>query len=232
MESALVFAAVPTGFFRHGPIVLVLAALWLGGCASVYEVRVDAMSRVSGVSPGGTSFAIIDRAGTGNGSLRQNEIAGLMRTALSAHGLYEASVDKAEMIVEISYGMDPEKRTETIYQEIVFGRPTLPSERIGQPPEGVARAMIGYEQMVSTEVSRLKHISICARANRAETDESPSPDVWRVHVSIENESADLRGHLPILISGAMDFIGRTSDGEITFTLRSDDEAIRFVEKGM
>lgn len=136
------------------------------------------------------------------------------------------------MIVEISYGIDAPTVTQTVYQEIAFGRPVSPSERIGPPPEGVAREMMGYTALVETRVARIKHVAICARANRTDTEESPAPEAWRVHASIDNESGDLRGHLPTLFAAAMDYIGRTTDGETSFTMKSDDEAIRFVQRGM
>jgi hypothetical protein len=53
-----------------------------------------------------------------------------------------------------------------------------------------------------------------------------------VNVAIANDSDDLRGHLPVLISAAMDYIGQTTEGEVSFTMRGDDEAIRFARKGM
>jgi hypothetical protein len=215
-----------------------LSAIWLsGGCASVYDVKVDAASRVAGFSSGGTSFAIVsvrNQSGSEPGELRRKEIATSVKTALSAHGLYEApDPGAADLVVEIRYGIDPAKVTRTVDQELAFGRPVGAFDRLGSPPEGaVARAMMGYAQLESTEVTREKYVSICARENRAMGTERPPQDFWQVHVTIESESDDLRGHLPVLVSAAMDYIGRTTEGEVTLTMRKDDEAIRFVQRGM
>lgn len=216
---------------------LLSAVLFSGGCTTVYEVKVDAASRVAGFSPGGASFSIIairNPSGSQPGELRRNEIANAVKTALSAHGLYEVpDPAAADLIVEISYGIDPAKVTRTVDQELAFGRPVGAFDRIGPPPEGaVARAMMGYAQLESTEIKREKYVSICARENRAMSNERPPQDFWQVHVTLENESDDLRGHLPVLVSAAMDYIGRTTEGEVTLTMRQDDEAIRFVQRGM
>jgi hypothetical protein len=218
--------------------LLLLSAVWFsGGCATVYEVKVDAASRVAGFSPAGTSFAIVavhNQSGAEPGELRRNAIANSVKTALSAHGLYEAADPTgADLIVEISYGIDPAKLTRTVNQELAFGRPVGAFDRLGPPPESaVARAMMGYAQLESTEITREKYVSICARENRSMTAERPPQDFWQVHVTIENESRDLRGHLPVLVSAAMDYIGRTTEGEVTLTMRQDDEAIRFVQRGL
>lgn len=211
-----------------------MAAVLIGaGCASTYEVSVKATSRIAGVSPGGTSFVIHDPNRAALGELRTAEIGNALRTALSAHGLHEAADSKtADLVVEITYGIDPAKVSRVEHQEFVFGRPVMPGDRLGPPPEGVARELMGYSQTVSTEFTREKHVSICARGVRGSAEEQLGEDFWRVHVVIANDSDDLRGHLPVLISAAMDYIGRTTDGEVTMAMRSDDDAIQFVQRGL
>ncbi len=216
-----------------GRLLLMAAALFCAGCASTYEVSVQATSRIAGVSRGGTSFVIHDPNRAALGELRTAEIGNALRTALSAHGLHEAADSKtADLVVEITYGIDPAKVSRVEHQEFVFGRPVMPSDRLGPPPEGVARELMGYSETIATEFTREKHVSICGRGGRAIAEEQPGEDFWRVHVVIANDSDDLRGHLPVLISAAMDFIGRTTDGEVTLAMRDDDSAIQFVQRGL
>jgi hypothetical protein len=200
----------------------------------VYEVKVEAETRPEAMSVSRVSFRIEDKsADPGASALRRNEIAGHIRTALSAQGLYEApDATTADLVVEISYGIGPARTQRTVYQELAYGRPVMDAQRLGPPPEGVAREMMGYTELATTTVTHEKHLSICARANRANQDEKPAEDLWRVHVSIENESEDLRGHLAVLTTVAMDHMGRATHGPAAITLRSDDEAIRFVKKGL
>ena len=209
----------------------VAAAIGVSGCTSAYQVKVEAMARPTASAPA-TSFRIQEPPHAGSiGPLRREEIASHVRTALSAHGLYEAaSPDAADLIVEIDYGMGPERVQHTVYEEVAFGRPGGGGRLKGPPPEGVAREMMGYSELANTVVVREKHMSICAR-KPAGGDEPPI-DVWRVYVSIEDEGDDLRGCLPVLASAAMDHMGRSTGGPASVTLRSDDEAIRFIRKGM
>lgn len=183
---------------------------------------------------GVVSYRIKDRgAGVGSGELRRAEVAEHVRTALSAHGLYEAAdVGSADLIVEIDYGLGPERVHRDVYQELQFGRPVPAGERRSPPPEGVAAAVTGYAETANITVLREKHMSICARRNAAATGEDQSEDVWRVHVAIEDEGEDLRGHLPVLVSAAMDHLGRSTEGPASVVLRSDDEAVRFIRKGL
>ncbi|MDO8539616.1 MAG: hypothetical protein Q7S40_04185 [Opitutaceae bacterium] len=210
------------------------AGLFAGGCTSVYKVRVEAMARPNSVSPGRASYRIEDQSAVpAAGVLRHQEIANQIRTALSAQGLYEApDAQAADMVVEISYGIGPPHAQRTVYEELAFGRPMTAAERRGPPPEGVAREMMGYTALAETIVLREKHLSICARENHAQAEEKPAEDLWRVDVMIEDESDDLRGHLPVLASAAMDHIGRTTNGATAVTLRSDDDAIRFIRRGL
>lgn len=225
---------------RHAPfnfaprLFALITCIAFAGCTSVYQVKVEALARPGAVAANPTSFRIKEPVGAASsGSLRQKEIASHVRTALSAHGLYEAaSPESADLVVEIDYGIGPERVQRTVYEELAFGRPGGGGRLKGAPPEGVAREMMGYTELADTIVVREKHMSICARQNQAAGSDEPPVDVWRVYVSIENEGDDLRGHLPILASAAMDHLGRTTDGPASLTLRSDDEAIRFIRKGM
>lgn len=214
--------------------VWLLAAALFSGCASTYDVKVHADARPQPEASPRHSFRIDDRSATaGPSALREREIAGHLRTALSAQGLFEApEAVRPDIVVELTYGLGPPRVQRKVYQEIVNGRPMPAGQRVGPPPEGVAREMMGYVALAETTITREKHLSICARTNRADEDEGPAEDLWRVHVTIESESEDLRGHLPVLASVAMDHIGRSTEGALSVTLRSDSEAIRFVRKGM
>lgn len=225
---------------RHAPFIFAtptlafMAGVLFAGCTSVYQVKVEALARPGPVAANATSYRLKEPVGAVSGdSLRQKEIASHIRTALSAHGLYEAANPaSADLVVEIDCGIGPERVQRTVYDELAFGRPGGGGRLKGAPPEGVAREMMGYAELADAIVVREKHMSICARQNQAADNDGPPVDVWRVHVSIEDEGDDLRGHLPILASAAMDHLGRTTDGPASLTLRSDDEAIRFIRKGM
>ncbi len=214
-------------------VLLLGPGVFVSGCASTYQVTVEADARPTADAAPRVSFRIDDKSvAASTGPLRRGEIANHLRAALSAQGLYEApDAARADMVVEISYGIGPARVQQTVYQEIVNGRPAAAGEGLGPPPEGVARELMGYTALASTTVTREKHLSICARENRSAEAERPSEDLWRVHVSIESDSEDLRGHLPVLAAVAMDHLGRNTEGPTTTTRRDDDGAIRFIRQG-
>lgn len=214
--------------------MLAVAATLLAGCTSVYDVKVEALARPQARLNEAKSYRIKAPADAGAAStLRRTEIANHLRTALSAHGLYEApDPQSADLVVEIECGIGPERMQRTVYQELVNGRPARSGELRGAAPEGVAREMMGYTELANTTVLREKHMSICARQNARDAATDQPVEVWRVYVSIEDEGDDLRGHLPVLASAAMDHMGRTTDGAESFELRSDDERVRFIRRGM
>ena len=208
-------------------------ALFSAGCSTNYAVKIEAFSRASAFAPDRGSYRIEDRHADGTRPLRQKEIAGHLKTALSAHGLYEAPDPRAaEIVVELDYGIGPERVEQTVYQELINGRPVPATARIGRPPEGVAREMMGYTPMVNTTVLREKFLSIRARRSSSRAGAQPPEDLWRVDVTIDDEGDDLRGRLPVLLAAAMDQIGRSTDKPAMVTLHSNDEAVRFVRKGM
>jgi hypothetical protein len=225
----------PHPFPRSACCTLALAAVLAStGCVSTYQIQVDASARALPATSSPASYHIRDRtAAGGEHTLRPDEIARHVRTALSAHGLYEAqNQDAADIVVEISYGVGPPRVQHRVRETLVFGRPAAVGELNGAAPEGVAREMMGYTPLVEASVTREKHMALIARQNRTGDAARPPEDLWRVQVSIENESSDLRGHLDVLASAAMDHIGRTTDGPAALTLRSDDDAVRFIRKGL
>lgn len=204
------------------------------GCSSVYEVKVDAASCSTGISNGLTSFRIEDRSAVPDAQpLRVAEIAGHLKTALSAQGLYAAPVSRsADLVVEISYGVGPPRVEQRVEQELVFGRPVSAGDRWGAPPEGVTREIMGYTPVVSARVLRSKHLSIRVRENRSRDPSSPPEDIWRVEVSMETEGSDLRGHLPVLAAVAMEHLGRATDGPAELQVRSDGAPVQFIQRGL
>lgn len=209
-------------------------SLFAAGCASTYELKVEAIARSESTPRAAESYRIEDRTPIGGTHvLRNKEIADLLRTALSAHGLYEAPDSRAaDLVVEIAYGIGPERVQQTVYQRLSNGRPVPATEERGPAPTGVAREMMGYAELTDTRVLREKFLSLRAHESQPREVGRPTYDVWSVDVSMEDEGGDLRGHLPLLLTAAMDRIGRSTDGTVAVTLRSDDPAVRFVRRGM
>jgi hypothetical protein len=224
-----------------------LAALSWAGCASTYTVKVDAMRSVA---PAGKKFSSYQikpaSAALDAQSLRFREAAQQVKTALSASGLFEAPAPAtADMIVEVDYGLEPprvkleEVDVQTIdgVAEVASATPAAARNSDGSyradMPDGRTACDGGEtETELRPVVVCEKYISVTGRENGAVADGRPASELWRVHVSIEDESRDLRDYLPVLLSVAMDQIGQDTGGGQTVTLSEQDEAVRFIRRGM
>ena len=216
----------------------VLLASIAGGCAS-YEIKVDAIKRPGRTDENLISFNIQNRNPAIEGdSLRHKELAGHIRTALSGHGWWEApNANSAAMIVEVAYGIEPPR--------MVYDRVAVPvfepdAEKASRTSSGTrlgptvpnGKELVGFEHEYFPVVVREKHLSVTCRENKVVSDGRPPEEIWRVSVSIEDESKDLRGYLPILASAVMEQIGRNTSGVVAASMGRNDDAIGFIRKGL
>ncbi|MBI4625439.1 MAG: hypothetical protein HY736_19740 [Verrucomicrobia bacterium] len=223
----------PNTWSRPAVSALAAAVALLGaGCATTHEVKVTSICRPTPANRDIASFNVRTRTRVAEeDTLRYKEAVQHIRTALSAKGLYEApTAASADMIVEIDYGIAPPRVKYAERERAVFAVPGHPTD--GRHPWDPTKEMVGYESTVYPVVIREKHLSIYGRENKPWAEGQPPGEIWRVEVCDEDESQDLRGHLPILASAAMNEIGRNTDGPTTTTLRENDEAVRFIKKGL
>lgn len=221
----------------------------LAGCASSnsYQVKVDAISKP--VPPAALSYRIKSKdPRLGDENLRYKEAADFVRTALSGKGLYEApSEDRADMIVELDYGMEaPRSRIERVstpvYAQVGGGvrYDTIPvsdtkgnvgtrTVAVYDPPRS---ELIGYDEMPRQVTVYEKYLKITARENKAASEGRPSAELWSIHASAEDESKDLRKYLPIMASATVDYIGQDTSNQKTVKVRADGPGVDFIRRGM
>lgn len=204
--------------------------LLLSGCVTRYDVTVDATA--PGELRGEDHSYRIRNLGSASTKdrLRLVEAAQHVRTALSAHGWYEA-VDpaRAEMIIEIDFALGPPCTKVVKYDDPVFGH-RFPAPG-ATSPQGEPDEVVGYEKESLSVVVREKVLTIAGYENPA-ANAAPRRELWRVQASINDEARDLRAYLPLLTAAAMNQIGQSSDGLKTVSLGPDSESVRFIRKGM
>lgn len=232
-----------------------LAALLLAGCdgTSTYTVQVDAIARpveVGQPAPAAQSYHIrTTNPKLDESSLRYQEVADYVRTALSGKGMYEAPTpDRADVIIEVDYGMDaPRVKFETISQPIMAVVPGAVREQLlpVRDPNGV---IIGYRSVMIREPARQefvgmqesvqpvivyeKYLKLSARTNQEATEGRAPPEVWSVNVSAEDDSQELRKYMPILASATADYIGTNTKESKPIRISESDEVVTFIKKGM
>src|SRR5688572_19460030 len=85
-------------------LVAAAAALFLAGCATTHEVKVDSLAKPN--AENAISYEVRNRNPlVSDDSLRYKEAAGFVKTALSGKGMYEAPPGvKPDMVVDLDYG--------------------------------------------------------------------------------------------------------------------------------
>jgi len=247
MSFSRTIASNPTdGRFQW--IWCVLSAALLSGCATTYDLKVDAIDNPE--ANHGVSYRIAHQNPEGGETdLRAKEAAEWVKTALSGKGLYEAeSMESADMIIELEYGMEePRTKMSTIstpiYAEVGGGIRYIQvatrdkSGNVTYKPvavrEPTSREYVGEQESVIVQTVYEKYMRISARQNPKDDEtDGYGAQVWSVYVTNEDERDDLRKYLPVMASAAIEFIGENSETQQEVRLKDTDDVVTFVKKGL
>ena len=237
----------PTGL----PLIcaaLTAGALFVAGCASTTEVKIDSLSKPKAEEV--ISYSIHNNNPlVAEDSLRYKEAVGFVKTALSGKGLYEApDAQKADIVVSVDYGVSPpEVRRETVPEPIYRTKPgavhTEPIQ-IGTDPKGnpiygtatqeepTTTEIIGYRDRVTTSIVYEKYLRLSARDNKPVAEGVPPTDIWTIDAACEGESHDLRANLPLIVAATIDYIGKDTHGQKTIRIKDSNPDVAFVKKGL
>ena len=226
-----------------------MVALLSAGCStsSTYRVKVDAITKPA--PSDALSYTLKSKdPRLGEENLRYREAAEFVKTALSGKGLYEApSEDRADMIVELDYGMDAprakmERVSVPVYAQVgggvrydsvpVTDARGITSYRTVPVYEAPRSELIGYDDMPRLVNLYEKYLKITARENKSASEGRPPAELWSIHASAEDESKDLRKYLPIMASATVDYIGQDSSSQKIVKVRADGPGVEFIRKGM
>ena len=235
--------------FSPGVIFAVGLVAAVAGCATAsrYDVKVDAISKPTPAATQSYKLKSKDPR-LGEENLRYREAAEYVRTALSGKGLYEApSEEKADMIVELDYGMDaPRAKAERVsvpvYAQVGGGvrYESVPvtdsrgntSYRTVAVYEAPRSELVAYDNVIRQVNIYEKYLKITARENKAASEGRPPAEIWSIHASAEDESKDIRKYLPIMASATVDYIGQDSSSQKIVKVRADGPGVIFIRKGM
>lgn len=237
-------------------ILATAAALSLAACSTTsYQVKVDAISKNNATTTSGTPTSELQsyklkskNPAVGDENLRYKEAAEYVKTALSSKGLYEApSPDKADMVVELEYGLDAPRSKMEVVSVPVYAQtgggvryeqvPTVDARGIRgmrtvavyQPPR---TELVGFDEVPRMVTIYEKYLRVTARENTTGREGRPPSEVWSVNVSAEDESKDLRKYLPILASATADYIGKDSSNQKVVKIKDPSQLTDFIRKGM
>jgi hypothetical protein len=199
------------------PVCLALFASLLGGCATSYRVKVDSLAKPDANA---ISYSLRNASSTDkDDSLRYREAADLVRTALSGRGLFEAPGKVVpDVIVEINYGVAPHERREERLKPPAWA--VSPWDRNAPSASGSGEP----EMMTVTVTTYEKFLHLTARETSAPKRGRVEPKsmLWRVDVTSEGESKNLREYLPVLVAATIEYVGKDSRGQKTIRIKDTD----------
>ncbi len=236
---------------QHFPYYLagIAFALFFSGCNTTYEMEVDAITNPTVTDA--DSYIIVPRdPETDVNDLRYKETVGYIKTALSGKGMYEAlTIEDADMVIEIDYGMEPPRQEYKVVEEPVFatiqepdslrtvsqrdpktGRVITYTVRV---PGRRSRELIGYEERLISVIVNEKYMELTAKENLLEASgDIPAQEIWSVRVRNYDENDDLREYLPIMAASVADYVGEDTGTNQSVKLKEDDEVVQFIKRGI
>ncbi|HWA09809.1 MAG TPA: hypothetical protein VG838_10195 [Opitutaceae bacterium] len=243
---------------RSSAAVFLVSAVLLGGCATIYDVKVDAISRPADAAAAAkakepvketASYRLKNKnPSTDEDNLRYKEATNYVKTALSGRGLYEAPANVTpDIIVELDYGVEApsvrmEKTSVPVYVQtgggVSYNPLSVPAangavlQRTVPVYDAPHTELVGYQEVMVPVAIYEKYLHISARENR-EVHEGQAPaEIWSVNTSYEDESKDIRKYLPLLASASMESIGTDTGSRKTIKLKESDQDVGFVKKGL
>lgn len=225
-------------------------ALLLSGCNTTYDMEVDAIKNPA--IQDAESYVIIPRDPEQDvNDLRYKETVAYIKTALSGKGMYEAiDATKADMVIEIDYGMEPPRREFQVVEEPVFatiqepdtvqvvqrqdpktGRVITYTVRV---PGRRSRELVGYQERLVSVIINEKYMELTAKENMLEAaaSDTPAQEIWSVRVRNYDENDDLREYLPIMAASVADYVGEDTGTNHNVKIKENDEVVQFIKRGI
>lgn len=222
------------------PVLLLCVAL-LGGCATRYAVRVDALSAPGAAADMARTYSLVsDHSSLEESDLFFKEVAAQVDKVLAGKGLRPARTGgpvNLQIGIE-AYLSEPlvetRSHTEPIYLE---SRGYLRTVRIPvldsngkvvryayrdywTPPRTHFAGYVDRDQQV-TVYDKILVLS----ARRIGPAGDPGEEVWNVRVALRSRSTDYREALPYMLLAAEPYIGKRTGGEEVVVIREDDPGL-------
>jgi len=196
------------------PLLLVVAALVVGGCATTHRVQVDALAHPELAPAKRTyAFATTGQPGRGPGDLRYGEVLRRVEQVLAARGFRPTAATEADLNLFVDFGVgDPVTRAYTfttpIYGEVggrYATRTRETKDADGKTHTTVEQVYIpGNFMRVGTDVSTntvttyRKHLRLSARLREPGVKPEAGREVWTITAVCDDREGDLRAVLPLL----------------------------------
>ena len=202
--------------------------LLLSGCDQSYKVKVDGIrdGRIARAS-GKPYKLLVPPKGAAGASVNRERVESMVKTALATRGYFPvASENEADLIVTVEYGLTPGRVS--FRQRPVLRTPNIGLYDVGYSSYPGIVPVMTHEQELVQELVKTKYITFSARDPRAVDRNGKPVEVWNLVVKIEDDGENLDEYIPILLAGAMKYLGDNTGEQIELVVTGDSEAVQYV----
>jgi hypothetical protein len=219
-----------------------LAALFLTGCATRYDVHLDALNSGSAQAGSGLSLYRLssDTPGVEETDLFFKEVSRQLAPALAQAGYQRvANPSEADLQIDVRAVLsDPLVETRSYSEPIYFDSPgyvqTVRVPIVGKDGKVIryaySRYWTGPRTRFAGYVDRDRQLTVYDKilklsARRVDASGEAGEEIWAISTRLRSESTDYRSVLPFMLAAAEPYIGSRTDGEIKVRIREDAEEL-------
>lgn len=221
---------------RFVSVTLLLSVFFLAGCADYY-LSVDSINDGVGIADSRSCCILSGIADVADDDLRFGEFAVYAKRALEGRGYTVTDdVGGADVIVLLSYGMGEGQEYYYMYGGDGYGPRDVTTtygtvERHGEYSTYSEVTDYGYGYDYAEPVSYVEYTCFV----RMEAFEGSSYRInakvmlWETDIVSTSGESDMRRMFPVLIGGAMPYLGANTGRREEFAVRQDDQNIRMIK---
>lgn len=200
----------PAGFAGRGWLTIgLLAALLGGGCQTVHQVTIDAISNPRKQVGQSYELEVLDPSGGVDVELQAMALATIKET-LAARGLYEAPRGvKPDSIITYTYGVGQGHINIVTEQNTSL----LIGPMLTTMPATNSKAVVVFDKFI--ELSAREAVT-APDPNRPGTPARKGEELWNIKATIVDTKNTLAPYLAALGSSCIDYIGANSGQELHF----------------
>ncbi len=213
-----------------------ISVIFLFGCSTKFLLEIDAISD-KGKENLKKYVLLPANEGVSINDLRYKEYANYVKVALMKQGYVESDSDSADIAIFFSYGMgDPEIHSYS-YTYPIYGKTsgsttnvrvsTNYSDGSSSTTYGTAKSkpmygVTGYGSYSGTRKVYFRFITLEAVDLNIFKESNEVINVWQTNITSSGKTNDLRVVMPVMIAGAIPYIGKDTEKKIEVKIREND----------
>lgn len=217
---------------RRAPLLSMAAISFLmGGCATAYNVEVDALRNPDAVPLGHSYEIVAANPSTSPNSAQFQQARQLVRKALTSVGMYEVPEgEPPDMTIAIDFGVGMRQvapvtqNANSPFNSGIGPIVSVPGVPMASPTTGTS----GY----STYNFRKYLIIVASIGGPGTLGTNEEVELWRVETALVDRGDNMEYYLPILAGVASEFVATDTHEKTTRHVSQNDEVVVWVQQGL